>query len=197
MLQSEVVSEADLPNRLRQGDKRAFELIFKANYEALCRFAFSFLGDREESEEMVQQMFAGIWEKRQNLDIKSGLKSYLFGSIRNACLNRIEHGKVKLKYQEYQLNQAPITTRPNLVSETLQAKELERLIYKSVEALPTQCRTVFGLSRFAGLTYQEIADKLEISVKTVENHMGKALKELRINLADYLTILSFTLIIFY
>jgi RNA polymerase sigma-70 factor (ECF subfamily) len=107
--------------------------------------------------------------------------------VRNACLNLIKHAKVKKQYAEVELAMGERSIES--VSRTVLASELESRIYSAMEALPEQCRLVFKLSRFEELRYQEIADQLSISIKTVENHMGKALKIMREQLKDYLPLL--------
>ena len=119
-----------------------------------------------------------------NLTIETSLKSYLYRMIRNSCLNVIKHEKVKQQHVAHEL--AVMEVLHESVSQNVQANELEIKIAEAMKTLPEQCRLVFQLSRFEELKYQEIADQLQISIKTVENHMGKALKLMRVQLKDYL-----------
>jgi RNA polymerase sigma-70 factor (family 1) len=169
---------------LKEGKQTALEMIFKTHYQPLCKYAYSFLNDKDEAEEVVQSSFISLWEKRDAIAIQSSFKSYLYRMVRNACLNAIKHQRVKKSYAD----QEKIDGEPvhNSVSEAVLSTELEAKILKAIQALPEQCRLVFQLSRFEELKYQEIADQLSISVKTVENHMGKALKIMREELKEYL-----------
>jgi len=178
------LSEKQVLETLRQGNESAFEMIFRTYYQPLCRYAYSFLRDKEEAEEVVQAAFIGFWEKQSKLAIETSLKSYLYRMIRNSCLNVIKHEKVKQQHVAHEL--AVMEVSHESVSQNVQANELEIKIAEAMKTLPEQCRIVFQLSRFEELKYQEIADQLQISIKTVENHMGKALKLMRVQLKEYL-----------
>jgi RNA polymerase sigma-70 factor, ECF subfamily len=177
-------SEKQVLETLRQGSESAYEMIFRTYYQPLCRYAYSFLQDKEEAEEVVQAAFITLWEKRTALAIETSLKSYLYRMIRNSCLNVIKHAKVKQQHVVHEMAVAEVSHES--VSQKVHAAELEIKITEAMKTLPEQCRLVFQLSRFEELKYQEIADQLQISVKTVENHMGKALKLMRLQLKDYL-----------
>jgi RNA polymerase sigma-70 factor (ECF subfamily) len=169
---------------IKSGNENAYEMIFKSYYQPLCRYAYTFLHDKEESEEVVQSVFISLWEKRSMLDIQTSFKAYLFRMVRNSCLNVIKHEKVKKQHVAHEMAVAEVSY--NSVAEKVSANELSLKITEAMKALPEQCRMVFQLSRFEELKYQEIADQLNISIKTVENHMGKALKIMREQLKDYL-----------
>lgn len=179
----------DLPeiqhwNELKEGDLTAFEMFFKTYYQPLCNYAYSFIQDRDEAEEIVQSTFLSVWEKKDSLDIKTSLKSYLYTMVRNTSLNVIKHEKIKQKYvgQALTVNERSYDG----VAQAVLSSELEERIHQAMQILPEQCRLVFKLSRFEELKYAEIAEQLGISIKTVENHMGKALKIMREQLRDYL-----------
>ena len=172
---------------LKNGDITAFEMLFKTHYQPLCNYAYTFVQDRDEAEEIVQATFLSIWEKRENLDIRTAFKPYLYAMVRNACLNLIKHEKIKQVHVQGELAVAERSVES--VSRTIMAAELETKIQYAMEKLPEQCRLVFKLSRFEELKYAEIAEQLGISIKTVENQMGKALKIMRDQLRDYLPIL--------
>jgi RNA polymerase sigma-70 factor, ECF subfamily len=176
--------EKQVLDKLCEGDASAFEMIFKTYYQPLCRYAYSFLQDKEEAEEVVQASLITVWEKRQSLSIETSLKSYLYRMVRNSCLNVIKHERVKQQHAAHELYVKEVAYES--VAHKIQAAELETKIMQAMKVLPEQCRLVFQLSRFEELKYQEIADQLQISVKTVENHMGKALKLMREQLKDYL-----------
>jgi RNA polymerase sigma-70 factor, ECF subfamily len=172
---------------IKSGNENAYEMIFKSYYQPLCRYACTFLHDKEESEEVVQSVFISLWEKRSVLEIQTSFKAYLYRMVRNSCLNVIKHEKVKKHHVAHELAVAEVSY--NSVSEKVFANELSLKITEAMKALPEQCRLVFQLSRFEELKYQEIADQLNISIKTVENHMGKALKIMREQLKEYLPLL--------
>lgn len=173
---------------VRSGDKNAFEMMFKSYYQPLCRYANTFVNDPEEAEEIVQGSFINIWEKRQAIDINTSVKAYLYRAIRNACLNALKHQKVKHLYAQNEIHTGERYFEAS--DESTLRDELETKIRKAIQVLPEQCRIIFQLSRFEELKYQEIADQLNLSVKTVENQMGKALKIMREQLRDYLPLIA-------
>lgn len=175
------------------GDKGAFEQVFRQYYQPLCNYVCSITKDLNEAEEVVQTVFYNIWNKREKLEITGSLKSYLYRAAHNDCLNRIKHQKIKKNYAGDYIKTADHSGAD--ASQTLQAKELNTKIQEAIDMLPEQCGQVFKLSRFENLKYSEIATQLNISVKTVENHMGKALKILRERLKDYLPLLFIFLLL--
>ena len=171
---------------LKQGDTKAFDDIFRSYYQPLCIYAKKILqGDPMQAEDIVQQTFVKLWETRTKIDIQTSLKSYLYKSVHNTALNKLRHLKTKTKYQEHALRQLELhrSYQPEA------HQELSQKIQAAISSLPKQCRYIFELSRFEELKYREIADQLQISVKTVETQMGKALKILRSQLAEYLVAL--------
>lgn len=162
-------------------------MFFKTHYQSLCNYAYSFLQDRDEAEEIVQTAFASFWEKREAIEINVSPKSYLYSMVRNACLNMIKHEKIKQRHAGEEL--AVAERVHDGVSQHVIAGELEGRIRDAIETLPEQCRLIFKLSRFEELKYAEIADQLNISIKTVENQMGKALKIMREQLKEYLPLI--------
>lgn len=179
---------------LKAGQITAFEMLFRTFYQPLCNYAYTFLQDRDEAEEIVQSIFTNVWEKRSTLEIKTAVKPYLYAMVRNGCLNVIKHEKIKQQHVAMELNVAERSVES--VSRTIHASELETRISKAMDRLPEQCRLVFKLSRFEELKYAEIARQLNISVKTVENQMGKALKIMREQLKDYLPLIVVLINIF-
>lgn len=181
------LSEQDTWQLISRGDKAAYEQLFRQYYKPLCNYAYTLVKDKDEAEEVVQTVFYNLWNRRENLEITGAVKPYLYRAAHNDSLNRIKHGKVKRSYAGDYLKTAEQAS-PD-ASRSLHAKELNVRIREAIDALPEQCGHVFKLSRFESMKYAEIAEQLGISVKTVEHHMGKALKVLREQLKDYLTIL--------
>jgi RNA polymerase sigma-70 factor (ECF subfamily) len=157
--------------------RQNFERFFKQHYQRLCSYAYSYMKDDETSEDIVQDIFIRVWEQRQDLIGSEQLKFYLFAATSNNCLSRLQKNK---KNPHVELTDED---SPDEISIQLEPgdKKLEpkALIAKAMEQLPAKCKEVFLLSRLSNQSYQQIADNLGISVKTVENHMGKALKILR------------------
>lgn len=178
--------EQQVLTTLKEGSESAFEMLFRTYYRPLCQYAYSFLNDRDEAEEVVQSAFINIWDKRSQVEIQSSVKAYLYRVVRNSCLNVIKHEKVKQQHVAHEMVHAESTYEG--VSQSVISSELEERIADAMKALPEQCRLVFQLSRFEELKYSEIADQLNISVKTVENQIGKALKIMREQLKDYLPV---------
>jgi RNA polymerase sigma-70 factor (ECF subfamily) len=163
-----------------------FEKAFKEHFRALHAYAFTIIRDEEQAEEIVQNMFFKLWEKKEQIDEISSIKAYLYRATHNESLNYLKHTKVRAAYETYIKSS---NSEGGDAVDTLSTKELQQKIDKALNELPEQCRTIFQMSRFEELKYREIAEQLNLSVKTVENQMGKALKVLREKLADCLPIL--------
>jgi RNA polymerase sigma-70 factor, ECF subfamily len=172
---------------LKAGDINAFEMLFRTYYQPLCNYAYTFVQDKAEAEEIVQSTFLSVWEKKETLEIRSAVKPYLYAMVRNASLNVLKHEKIKQQHVTVELAMGERSVES--VTRTVMASELETRIYNAMEKLPEQCRLIFKLSRFEELKYAEIAEQLNLSIKTVENQMGKALKIMREQLKDYLPLL--------
>jgi RNA polymerase sigma-70 factor (ECF subfamily) len=179
--------DQQIASRLVKRDEAAFEQVFITHYNILYAYAFTILKDEIQAEETVQQVFYNLWERSDRLSISGPIAAYLYRAVHNESLNFIKHQKVKEGHRlhvAYSMKNKSDSPQGNMIS-----KELEKKFREALDELPEQCRTVFQLSRFEDLKYKEIADKLDISVKTVENHMGKALKLLRAKLAEFLPLL--------
>ena len=185
--------ESIVINKFRSGDKAAFEDIFNAYYRALTMYANTILKDMDDAEDIVQQVFVSMWEKRLVLDIHTSFRAMLYKSVHNACLNRIKQQQVRSTHAKEVQLYAEIATS----YEEMQKNELQNKIDDALNVLPEQCAKIFKLSRFEQLKYQEIANQLGLSVKTIENQMGKALKIMREQLKDYLPILLIILSHYY
>lgn len=172
---------------IRKGDLKSFELVFNTYAESLVRYAETILKNTYEAEDIVQHLFVQLWDKRSTLVITTSLKSYLYRAAHNSSLNKIKQHGVRNSYAEYYTYVA--NTETGSAAQRVEAKEVNSAIETAIEELPEQCRKVFRLSRFEQMKYQQIADELGISVKTVENQMGKALKHMRLRLKDYMLLL--------
>jgi len=168
------------------GTSALFENVFKTYFKSLHTYACSILKDEAMAEEIVQQVFYKLWEKKEQLQLLQSVPAYLYRSVHNECLNYVKHTKVKAKHHAHTLY---AQQEPDETTDQATLKELQQKIDTAINDLPEQCRTIFQLSRFEDLKYREIADRLGISVKTVENQMGKALRTLRNKLVEYLPVL--------
>ena len=163
--------------QVKSSDFSAYEVIFKRYYKELYRFAFTYVRDATIAEEMAQEVFLYIWEKRDNIEIQTTLKTYLYSAVKNKCLNYI---KLELPKQQSMADVSEVllsVSTPN--KDEGENDQLKKHIQSAIDALPKKCRKIFILSRNAGMTYEEIAEELDLSKKTVENQMGIALKKLR------------------
>jgi RNA polymerase sigma-70 factor (ECF subfamily) len=170
-------------SRIKQDDLVEFEKLFKSFYSPLCNYAFKFLKDMDLAEEIVQDFFYNYWKNRHTMNIQISIKSYMYRAIRNNSLKYIEHVQVVKRYEQNYKD----TNSADMGFETneLEVKELNDIIEATLNELPERCRQIFKMSRFEGLKYFEIAEKLSISIKTVEANMGKALQLFRKNLKHY------------
>lgn len=170
-------SDKEMIARMVNNEVEAYESLFHRFYTPLCQFILKYVGDETLAEEIVQETFIHFWEKRDTLNIHSSLKSYLYTSAKNNALNYLKSQYARQGFQRdfFDKEEIPINT----TQESILFDELQVLVQKAIKRLPERCRTVYLLSRNSGLSYQEIADELGISVKTVEAQMGLALKRLR------------------
>ena len=164
----------------------AYENAFKSHFKALHGYAYSIVKDDIMAEEMVQNVFFKLWKNKESININQSLTAYLYRSVYYESLNYIKHEKIKAEHRSHA---ARNTDNAENASERLKLKDLRSNLEVALKKLPEQCRTVFQMSRFEEMKYMEIAAKLGISVKTVENQMGKALRILRTELIDFLPIL--------
>lgn len=174
---------------IKNGKEEAFNKAFDLYYSRLCFFADKLLHDFDLSRSVVQQVFVDLWIKRNKLQVDS-LQSYLYQSVRNASFDIIKHKKAESRYLSY-LGKV----EPEQYNDLMEEAELADHINRAIQHLPEKCREIFILCRFEGLKYAEIADRLQISVKTVEMQISIALKRLRYELSEYQMIQLFTLII--
>ena len=170
--------------------EEGFKRIFESYYPRLLRFANEYVGDRYEAENILQNVFLTLWEKRTALRVDTNLNAYLLSLVKSQCLDFLKHKKVTNRYLSNQMTvqQQEMIFNYYAISkfepEQMDVESLELLVQKAIGELPEQCRKVFELSRYEGLKYKEIANRLGISVKTVETHISHALKILRVTLKD-------------
>lgn len=161
--------------KIKDRDRDAFNTLFKLYYTSLCRFAYSMTLSEEDAEESVQEMFVAFWQKAPSLDIEISLKSYLYRATRNQVLNAIKKKQVEMQYSSTYYDELDLSENSQILSD----EEINKIIKLGVEKLPEACRQIFILAKYEGLSYEEIAEYLNISKKTIENQMGIALKKLR------------------
>ena len=173
------INETLLIESLREGKKAAFEYVFKEYYKRLCLFAQKYVRDYHTAEEIVSRIFEKLWERRRDLNISRSLSSYLFQAVQNECLNYLNSFSSRQKptdtiHLHTESKEAASSFLPYLY-----AGELEEKINAGIKNLPDKCRKIFYFSRYEGLTHKEIAEKMNISTRTVENQIRIALESLR------------------
>ncbi|GJM34704.1 MAG: DNA-directed RNA polymerase sigma-70 factor [Saprospiraceae bacterium] len=174
-------SQEKLLQQLRRGNAQAFEAIFRAYYQPLYYYAFRFIPNSEVAEDLTQEVFLTLWEKKEKLLISTSLKAYLYASVKNRAINYLK--------QQYRqpidlLSSEQLIFLPNN-PEFPDQQELFEFIQKAVKTLPEKCRIIFHLSRNNGLTYNEIAEELGITKETVKTQIKIALQKLREMLGKY------------
>ncbi|MBN2520495.1 MAG: RNA polymerase sigma-70 factor [Bacteroidales bacterium] len=156
-------------------DKAQFEKLFKTLYPELCRYAYSLVKDQQVSEDIVQELFIYLWENKSNLNIKS-FQAYLYKSVKNKAINYLKsYGYINVQELSASIDKHQSTDN---TSNELQQKELRDILQRAMKKLPSKCYEVFYLKKFEELSNKEIAEKLSISVKTVENHFTIAIKKI-------------------
>lgn len=173
-------------------EENEFKALFDEFYDGLCAYGYKILKDKPVVEDIVHNVFCNLWEKREDTGIHTTIKSYLFRSVHNACLNHLEHLKVKRSYIEektVEYMKDGLMYNPEREIELLN-RELAEMLHEAVESLPEKCREIFKKSRFQGLRNKEIAEQLGVSVNTVDKQIYIALRKLREQLKDYLVLFS-------
>jgi len=161
-------------------------VLFKTHFAGLCFFANSYVKDYDTAREIVQETFLGFWEKRETIDLDRPVKAYLNMMVYNKCTNYLRNNR-KFDFSILSIEKLMDITEYE-DSDSLVEDELKNKIETAIEELPEKCREIFRLNRYENMKYQEIADHLQISVKTVESQMSKALQHMRVRLADYITV---------
>ena len=160
-----------------KGDERSYRLLFDEYYPSLTVFAKKYVGDLDTAREITQDVFVKIYESRHLLKSVQSLKGYLFTSVRNSCLNYIKLEKIHRKHEET-IKRSAIETEDDY-EQKLRQVELENMMLVAISELPDKCRLILSKSRFDGMKNSEIAEELNISIRTVETQISKALKRLR------------------
>lgn len=174
---------SEILHRLQTDDKTVLKLLFQEHYQSVCRSVYRFVKDKSAVEDISQEVFIKFWEKRKKLNITSSVGAYLHRMGTNEAITYLRRQK------HFETEESIEREVPNYLhsgEDELLHNELQQNVTNAINSLPPKCRAIFQLSRFEELTYKEIAARLDISVKTVENQMGKALKVLRGKLKGYL-----------
>ncbi len=170
---------------LKSGNMQSFELLFKEYYRPLVVFAMNYVRDPDMAKEIVQDFFVKFYEKRLSVFIDTSLKSYLYRSVYNGCINHISHMEMRMKH----LKNIAIQSENVFDDDQVAAIELQNRIYACIESLPDQCRRIFKMNRLEGLKNDQIAERLKLSKRTIETQISKALKIMRKKLADYFPVI--------
>lgn len=177
--------DTSLLSAIKHGDEKAFDMLFRKYYSMLCAYGHKFV-ELEEAEECVQDAFLWLWENREVMVVQSSLSSYLFAIVHHRALNRINQKEVKSRVENYFCEEMQsLIEDPHFYH----IEELTRRIQEAVAALPESYREAFVMHRFKDMTYKEIADLLGVSPKTVDYRIQQALKQLRVDLKEYLPLL--------
>lgn len=181
-------SEFRIIEQVKQGNRQAYEHIFKKYYSTLCAYARLYVKDIHVCENLVQDLMLILWENRATITITDSLSGYLFRAVKNSCFKYLDHEEVQSRY----LGMMRDRFSKQFESPDFYAiRELEKNIHAAVESLPKTYREAFELSRYEKLTYSEIADRIGVSVKTVDYRICQSLKYLRVALKDFLPLISF------
>lgn len=167
-------------------DEQAFKVLFIEFYPSLCVFAMRFVDQDEVAMDIVQEVFFNVWKGRKNTFVTSSFRNFLITSVRNQCIDYLRRKKLEYQFME-KFKLSCIQASPE---EMYTLKELEGVIHNALVKLPDNLRKVFEMNRFKGLTYIAIAEELDVSPKTIEAYISKALKILRVELSDYLPLLG-------
>ncbi len=172
-------SEGEWPARVRAGDVRAFEAMFKAYYDPLCRYVARYVGSRDVAEDVVEDVFAWIWRERERWEVRGPLHPYLVTAVRRRAINHFRHDAVRGRAAPLLSLDPTYFAEPVQADAVADAEELRCRIERTLAALPPRMREAFILSRDEGLSYEEVAFRMGISIKTVGVHIGRALAALR------------------
>lgn len=176
--------ERILLGKLKNDDQTAFTVIFTTYYSDLVRFSYRFTHNQDVSEEIVQEVFLKLWENRYSVDIQISLKSFLLRAVQNRCIDSLRHVSITNKYASVILEHPALAE--NDTENYILYSDLETHFNQAMSKIPAQYAEAFRMSRMQAQSYQEIAAKLGVSVRTVEVRIAKALSLLREELRDYL-----------
>jgi len=183
-------TDSILISLLKTGNRNVFESVYNKYYGNLFTYSKSYVLNAEVAQEMVQDTFLKLWEKKESLNDDTNIQALLYRIARNNCFNYLKRLKVEQNYLEYSKSKKTVLELNELAlrqssAEKIISEELEEKINDAIESLPPRCSLVFKMSREQGKKYKEIAGELNISIKTVENQIQKALKELRKSLSEF------------
>lgn len=179
---------------LKDGKEKGFEVIYDRYADRLYQYVFKRVKAREVSEEIVQEVFISLWSKRETVEIHTSLEAYLFVSARYAILTHFRSERVRRNYLEHFTAFLAGRNYDNSMVEMMDLRELEYNIDNSIDRLPEKCKTVFRLSRIEHEPIPRIAEKMNISRRTVENYLSQAMRHLRTSLGDFLMLLIAVLV---
>lgn len=174
--------------KIKIGDEKAFERLFRKYYSSLLRFSWGFVKSEAIAEEIIQEIFTKIWERRKTLTINRSLKSYLFRAVQNESLDYLKHQKIVREWDQEKKAMHKEKPKADLLNKDLHYKLLLAEVEKAIKSLPERRRLIFILSRYQDMTYKEIAELLDISVNTVETQISRALTTLRDNFSHLLVL---------
>ena len=181
------MAEKVLVRKVRMdGDRTAFETLFRAYYKRLHGYAFTFVKNPETAEDIVQTVFLNIWADKDIWDPPGTVREYLFIAVRNQSLNVLRHQKVVADSEKDVIRRFEDLKKDVLPLEEADFQEFKKQVQLGIDNLPARCREIYLLNRRSGLTYTEIADYLGVSINTVNTQRGRALKSLRGHLSDFL-----------
>ena len=178
------MTEQEMLVGMKKGEDRAFRALFDAYYKYLTVTSFKILGDFEKAKDLAQDVFADLWQKREQIEISSTVKGYLRRMVVNKTLNYIKTKRIDFT-DPTELPES--TTQYQNAQQKIEGDDLQQIINKAIDSLPGRCKIIFVLRRMEDMSHKEIGTKLDISPKTVENQMTKALKVLRLAVEPYMT----------
>ena len=181
-------SDMEIWETIKKNDKKSFEMLFNRYHDSLCLYTYGLVRNIEAAEEIVNDVFFKIWCKRDQIQINYGVKQYLFRSVFNASSDFIRQNLFLSRYSFVEVDSwinETIATNDEYILDLLDNEDVQNDVMKAIEQLPPQCKTIFCSSRFDLLTYNEISEKLNISVNTVKTQMSRALDAMRKQLGKY------------
>ena len=179
-------ADSEILLRLKRGDETAFKIIYEQHWKYLYQKSFNVLQNESDCLDICQNVFLWLWENRQTIELHTNLRAYLYGAVKFKVANLIKRGRAKLIY----LDDLPVAEGLYDENHLLEVKELKQIIYQAIDNLPGKCREVFKLSRFDHLSHKEIALRMKISEKTVDDHISRAIQRLKKPLSRLSTFLT-------
>lgn len=177
----------DILIEISKGNSVVFKELFQEYYSVLCHFSERYVLDLAIAEDIVQEIFTKLWERKEGVVINTSIKSYLFQTTKNYSLNYIKHNAAQKKYEAHK----KYVSKDSFFYEAMEAEEINLFVYKAMDLLPPKCRQIFQMNLFEDKTHDEIAVEMGITKKTVYNQLGKALKIIREYLVDNEIVISF------